>query len=36
LQAHEEGAAPMVKLDATHARAVDVVPLEILQLYALP
>ncbi|SEM66301.1 hypothetical protein SAMN05216227_100112 [Pseudorhodobacter antarcticus] len=35
LQAHEEGAAPMVKLDATHARAVDVVPLEILQLYAL-
>jgi uncharacterized protein (DUF2237 family) len=30
LQAHDEGAAPQVNLDATHARALDVVPLEVL------
>jgi uncharacterized protein (DUF2237 family) len=35
LQAHEEGAAPRVNLDATHARATDIVPLEILEGYAL-
>jgi uncharacterized protein len=36
LQAHEEGAAPQVNLAATHARALDVVPLEVLQTYAAP
>ena len=35
LQAHHEGVAPQVDLDATHARAADVVPLEILESYAL-
>lgn len=34
LQAHEEGAAPQVKLRATHKRTLTVVPLEVLQLYA--
>lgn len=34
LQAHEEGAAPKVRLRATHVRTLDVVPLEVLQLYA--
>ena len=33
-QAHEEGAAPKVRLAATHKRTLDIVPLEILQLYA--
>ncbi len=33
LQAHEEGFAPPVILEATHARALEVVPLEILQRY---
>jgi uncharacterized protein len=31
LQAHEEGAAPKVRLGATHKRTLDVVPLTILQ-----
>ncbi|MEL7182573.1 MAG: DUF2237 domain-containing protein [Pseudomonadota bacterium] len=35
LQAHEEGFAPKVRLAATHQRALDVVPLEILQAHAL-
>lgn len=35
LQAHEEGAAPQVRLEATHRRTLDVVPMEILQIYAL-
>ena len=35
LQAHEEGAAPQVDLAATHLRALDIVPLDILQRYAL-
>ena len=35
LQAHEEGAAPRVKLASTHARALDIVPLAILAAYAL-
>jgi hypothetical protein len=35
LQAHEEGAAPQVHLAATHARTLDIVPLEILREYAL-
>lgn len=34
LQAHEEGAAPQVRLAATHARTLDVVPLEVLRRYA--
>lgn len=34
LQAHEEGAAPQVRLRATHARTLDLVPLEVLQIYA--
>ncbi len=36
LQAHQEGAAPKVHLAATHARTLDVVPLEILRQHALP
>lgn len=35
-QAHDEGAAPRVNLGATHQRSLDVVSLEVLQLYALP
>lgn len=31
LQAHEEGVAPRVDLTATHQRALDIVPLEILE-----
>ena len=34
LQAHEEGAAPQVNLEATHIATLAVVPLEILQRYA--
>ena len=36
LQAHEEGAAPQVNLAATHQRALDIVPLEVLQSCAAP
>lgn len=37
LQAHDEGCAPLVALEATHKRALDIVPLEILKRYvALP
>jgi len=35
LQAHEEGAAPKVRLAATHLRTLDVVPLSVLRLYAM-
>ena len=35
LQAHEEGVAPRVDLAATHARALDVVPLAVLRGHAL-
>ena len=35
LQAHEEGCAPRVKLSATHKRALEVVPLEVLQTYGI-
>ena len=35
LQAHEEGAAPRVRLAATHRRTLDVVPLAVLSQYAL-
>jgi uncharacterized protein len=31
LQAHDEGCAPQVNLKATHARALDIVPLAVLQ-----
>ena len=34
LQAHEEGCAPEVNLDATHEAALDVVPLSVLTQYA--
>jgi uncharacterized protein len=34
LQAHHEGAAPKVRLAATHLRAADIVPLDILRDYA--
>jgi len=34
LQAHDEGCAPQVRLAATHARALAVVPLAVLQEYA--
>jgi hypothetical protein len=36
LQAHEEGCAPNLRLQSTHARALDIVPLEVLEAYALP
>ena len=32
-QAHDEGCAPMVNLAATHQRALDIVPLEVLKRY---
>lgn len=35
LQAHDEGAAPNVNLAATHKRTLDLVPLAVLQKYAL-
>ncbi len=35
LQAHDEGAAPQVRLDATHQRTLDIVPLDVLERYAL-
>lgn len=34
LQAHDEGAAPRIRLVATHLRTLDIVPLSILRLYA--
>ena len=34
LQAHDEGVAPRISLEATHQRALEIVPLEILRLYA--
>ncbi|APZ51379.1 DUF2237 family protein [Salipiger abyssi] len=34
LQAHDEGCAPNVALEATHLRALEVVPLEVLQGHA--
>jgi len=36
LQAHDEGCAPKVSLAATHARALDIVPLRVLQEHAEP
>jgi uncharacterized protein (DUF2237 family) len=34
LQAHDEGCAPQVNLAATHIRALDVVPADVLERYA--
>ena len=34
LQAHHEGVAPRVRLTATHQRALDIVPLDVLRAYA--
>ncbi|WP_299151001.1 DUF2237 domain-containing protein [uncultured Tateyamaria sp.] len=34
LQAHDEGCAPKVSLEATHKRALDIVSLEVLRQYA--
>jgi len=36
LQAHDEGCAPRVDLAATHVRALDIVPLTVLQTHAAP
>ena len=35
LQAHDEGVAPRIRLRATHARASDIVPLQVLREHAL-
>lgn len=35
LQAHDEGCAPRVRLEATHGRALDIVPLDVLHQHAL-
>ncbi|WP_428926378.1 DUF2237 family protein [Marinibacterium sp. SX1] len=35
LQAHDEGCAPRIHLAATHERALDIVPLEVLRSHAL-
>ncbi|AHM02901.1 hypothetical protein roselon_00457 [Roseibacterium elongatum DSM 19469] len=35
LQAHDDGCAPRVNMDATHERTLDTVPLEVLERYAL-
>ncbi|NVO25117.1 DUF2237 family protein [Donghicola mangrovi] len=34
LQAHDEGCAPLVDLEATHQRALEIVPIEVLELYS--
>lgn len=34
LQAHDEGVAPQILLKSTHQRTLDVVPLDVLKLYA--
>lgn len=34
MQAHDEGCAPQVNLNATHQRALDIVPLAVLQDHA--
>ena len=34
LQAHDEGCAPQVRLDATPQRALDIVPLDVLRQHA--
>jgi uncharacterized protein (DUF2237 family) len=34
LQAHEEGCAPNVNLHATHVRALEIVPIDVLRNHA--
>jgi uncharacterized protein (DUF2237 family) len=34
LQAHEEGCAPKIRLQATHIRALEIVPLDVLESFA--
>lgn len=34
LQAHEEGCAPDIRLEATHVRALDIVPMDVLKAHA--
>ncbi|WP_299045839.1 DUF2237 domain-containing protein [uncultured Tateyamaria sp.] len=34
LQAHDEGCAPRVSLEGTHQRALEIVPLDVLEQYA--
>lgn len=34
MQAHDEGCAPLVSLEATHQKTLEIVPLNVLQLYA--
>jgi len=36
LQAHDEGCAPKVSLAATHQRALDIVPMAVLEQHAIP
>ena len=36
LQAHDEGCAPQVNLNATHKRALNIVPLGVLEQHAFP
>ncbi|GAB4536441.1 MAG: DUF2237 domain-containing protein [Ruegeria sp.] len=36
LQAHDEGCAPLVHLEATHQRALEIVPLSVLASYRAP
>ena len=33
-QAHDEGCAPKVRLAATHIRALDIIPLDVLRIHA--
>lgn len=33
LQAHDEGCAPLVNLEATHVRALEIVPIDVLRQY---
>jgi len=35
LQAHDEGCAPRVRLEATHGRALEIVPMRVLEQHAL-
>lgn len=35
LQAHDEGCAPQVNLNATHQRALDIVPIEVLEQHSI-
>jgi len=36
LQAHEEGCAPKVNLHATHVKALEIVPIDVLRTYGTP